>query len=366
MTQPTPEPGTPAPRSLLTRRGLIASTGLAAAAVSAAPLLGRSTARAAASAVPVSAGCPPGATAPVPPAAKGPAIPAAGYLVQEIADRTYWLTDGLYQMIFVTTAEGVVAVDAPPTIGNNILRAIATVTTSPVTHAIYSHHHADHTGAMALYEGARFYAHEDAARLLTQASDPNRPVPDVTFERHLSVRAGEDLLNLAYHGPSHSPGNIFISLPSQRVLMLVDVVFPGWVPFAYLAESQNIPGWLEAPAQALTYPFDTYVGGHLTRLGTRSDVLIQQQYVAELKSQAANAIATFNPATVYQTVDPANPWAVFRAYLDGVAAQAADAVVPHWIDRLGGADVYTLANAYAMVESLRIDYGHLGPFGIHP
>jgi hypothetical protein len=23
-------------------------------------------------------------------------------------------------------------------------------------------------------------------------------------------------------------------------------------------------------------------------------------------------------------------------------------------------------NAYQLVESLRIDYGHLGPFGIHP
>ena len=42
------------------------------------------------------------------------------------------------------------------------------------------------------------------------------------------------------------------------------------------------------------------------------------------------------------------------------------AVVPNWIDRLGGADVCTLANAYQMVESLRIDYGQLGLFGIHP
>jgi len=148
--------------------------------------------------------------------------------------------------------------------------------------------------------------------------------------------------------------------------MLVDVVFPGWVPFAYLAESQNIPGWLEAPAQALRYPFDTYIGGHLTRLGTRGDVLIQQEYVAELRAQAASAIATFNPASVYQSVDPANPWAIFRAYLDGVASQAASAVIPHWVDRLGGADVYTLPNAYQLIESLRIDYGQLGPFGIHP
>jgi len=67
-----------------------------------------------------------------------------------------------------------------------------------------------------------------------------------------------------------------------------------------------------------------------------------------------------------QSVDPANPWAIFRAYLDGIAAQAASAVVPNWIDRLGGADVYTLSNAYQLAESLRIDYGQLGPFGIHP
>jgi hypothetical protein len=51
-------------------------------------------------------------TAPVPPSAKGPAIPKYGYLVEEIAERTFWLTDGLYQMIFLATAEGVVAIDA--------------------------------------------------------------------------------------------------------------------------------------------------------------------------------------------------------------------------------------------------------------
>ena len=55
----------------------------------------------------------------------------------------------------------------------------------------------------------------------------------------------------------------------------------------------------------------------------------------------------------------AGPW-------PAAASQAANAVTPRWINRLGGADVYTLANAYSLVESLRIDYGHLGAFGIHP
>ena len=233
----------------------------------------------------------------------------------------FWLTDGLYQMIFLVTAEGVVAIDAPPTIGNNILRAIKGVTNSQVTHAVYSHHHADHTGAMVLYNGAALYAQEDVAGLLKRDNDPNRPVPQTTFVESMNVKVGEDTLELAYHGPNHSPGNTFAYLPSQRVLMLVDIVFPGWVPFAYLAESQDILGWIEAPAQALVYPFETLIGGHLTRLGTRDDVTIQQEYVAELRAAAANAIATFNVDSVYATVDPANPWAIFQGYLDGVASK---------------------------------------------
>src|ERR1700678_2905151 len=107
MTSSAPEPGSRRSTRPLTRRTLIASVGLTAAAVPAATLLGQPSAAAAT--------CPPTTTAPVPPPAKGPAIPTSGYLVEEIAERTYWLTDGLYQMIFLVTAEGVVAVDAPPT-----------------------------------------------------------------------------------------------------------------------------------------------------------------------------------------------------------------------------------------------------------
>ncbi len=65
-------------------------------------------------------------------------------------------------------------------------------------------------------------------------------------------------------------------------------------------------------------------------------------------------------------VDTSNVWAVFRAYVDAVAALTADAVVPRWKDRLGGADIFTLANAWAMAESLCLDLNSFGPFGIKP
>ncbi|GGP14627.1 hypothetical protein LDL08_35650 [Nonomuraea glycinis] len=58
--------------------------------------------------------------------------------------------------------------------------------------------------------------------------------------------------------------------------MVVDVLYPGWVPFKNLAVSQDIPGWLRAHDTAMRYPWRTLVGGHLGRLGTRADGHLQQ------------------------------------------------------------------------------------------
>jgi glyoxylase-like metal-dependent hydrolase (beta-lactamase superfamily II) len=343
----------------LSRRILLGSGAAVALGATAATLLDRGG-RATASTLPQAAA----ATAPVPPGAKGPAIPKSGYLVTEIGENLYAVADGLYQMLFLVTADGVVAIDAPPTLGNNIIRAVSGVTRAPIRHAVYSHHHADHIGAASLYKGATIYAQQDAAKLIARAKDPHRPTPTRTFSNSLNLNIGGQRIQLEYRGTNHSPGNSYIYLPRQRTLMLVDIVFPGWVPFAYLAESQDVPGWMDAPAQALSFPFETFVGGHLTRLGTRADVVAQQEYVADLKAEAEQVVASFDPTPIYSEVDPTNPWAVFNGYLNAVTEQVTNAVTPRWINRLGGADVYTTSNAYSTVESVRIDQGVLGAFGI--
>jgi hypothetical protein len=45
---------------------------------------------------------------------------------------------------------------------------------------------------------------------------------------------GDQQLVLEYRGRNHEPGNGFIHLPRLRILMLVDVIVPGWVPFTPL------------------------------------------------------------------------------------------------------------------------------------
>ena len=252
-------------------------------------------------------------SAPLPESALGPQIDySKGYLVEEIRDGLFWVTDGAYQTMFLTTGQGVIAVDAPQTIGENYLNAISEVTSEPITHVIYSHTHNDHIGAMGIFPDDVIYiAHQDTADRLLQRNDPNRLVPTITFEDKYTLEVGNQKLELEYHGPIHEPGNIFIYAPNQKVLMLVDTVFPGWVPFKDLAVAQDVSEFLNAHDKILEYDFDTFVGGHLTRLGTMEDVEIQKEYFQDVQASASKAnqeisfveIAVFNiPAVLTSTI----------------------------------------------------------------
>jgi hypothetical protein len=54
--------------------------------------------------------------APVPRSARGPALNEHGYYVGRVERNLYWITDGTYTSAFLTTSDGVVVLDAPPTI----------------------------------------------------------------------------------------------------------------------------------------------------------------------------------------------------------------------------------------------------------
>jgi hypothetical protein len=61
--------------------------------------------------------------APIPRSALGPALNEQGYYVGRVERNLYWVTDGVYQSAFLTTDDGVVVFDAPPSIGNNLRRS---------------------------------------------------------------------------------------------------------------------------------------------------------------------------------------------------------------------------------------------------
>lgn len=307
--------------------------------------------------------------APVPPFAKGPVIPGVGYYVAQVHDNLYWITDPTqYVAAFLTTREGVVLFDAPPTIGGNLQRAINSVTQplgypGNVTHLVHSHFHADHIGASGLFgDDVVRIGHSENRRLLLELNDPNRPAPQVTFEDRFTLDIGGERVNLAFHGPNHTIDSIFAHFPRHDALMLVDVVIPAWVPFADLNVSQDILEFIGAPAAALDYSWDSFIGGHI-KLGTRSDIVEQQQYIADLTTAAENAINTVNRAAFFERY-PDNGWAATKTYFDALVAATTAPVVAKYTGVLAGADVYTDSNAFVLLESLRLESGYGS--AVHP
>src|SRR5919107_6203830 len=322
----------------------------------------------------------------IPEAAKGPTIPPEkGYLVEEIRGGLYWVTDGSYNTMFLVTDEGVVAIDAPPAIGANYLKAIAEVTDKPIKYVIYSHSHLDHIGAAASIfpENATYIAHEKVAEELRRAHQEQQasaavgdnntqfppmqlpafnvsrlpPIPTETFAQNYTLQAGNQTLELSYHGNNHEKGNIFIYAPAQKTLMLVDIVFPGWVPFPDLALAEDVFGFIKAHDIALSYDCDTFVGGHLTRTGTREDVQVQREFIRDLvaASNRANQNVTFSEVMDKVGGPTNNLWAIFKTYLDTVAEQCTNEMLPKWQQRLGGAQEFMFSHCWTMAESLRID-----------
>ncbi|KAJ7454321.1 beta-lactamase-like protein [Mycena galericulata] len=299
--------------------------------------------------------------APLPSAADSvPIDPALGYFVGNLGGGAYWVTDGLYSNMFLVSTQGVIVVDAPPTIGPKLLLAIGNTTRLPVTHLVYSHFHADHIGGASLFNASHptIIAHAETLSSLATLSplDPLRPLPSITFEGNYTLRVGNQTLELSFHGPNHTPDNIFIYAPAQRVAVLVDVIFPGWAPFSELGQSGFVAGWTDAQNVLLTLDFDVFVAGHFARLGTKEDVLQQIKYVQDLHDSCVSAIyGGFNvTAAIGPTVaaNPGNVWAEFKAYLRGAAQTCADNTTSRWLGVLGAADVFGFENAYRMVAGL--------------
>jgi glyoxylase-like metal-dependent hydrolase (beta-lactamase superfamily II) len=299
----------------------------------------------------------------IPRSALGPAVNEHGYYVDRLERNLYWVTDGTYQSAFLTTSDGIVLFDAPPTIGNNIQRAVdeiasANGVSNKVNYVVYSHHHADHLGASSLFDkDVTRIGHEETRRLLLRDNDPARPPNEETFQDTLNLKIGGERIDLAWHGANHSPDNIIIHLPDHDTLMMVDIVNPGWAPVYVSNLTEDIPGYLEAPANALAYTWKHFIGGHVSRLGTRDDVVLHQQYMADIVESSKKAIDTVDPRRWYAHYGE-NKWAAAKGHLDETTRLAAAPVIEKYGSVLAGADIFTESTAFWVMESIRLDLGY--------
>jgi glyoxylase-like metal-dependent hydrolase (beta-lactamase superfamily II) len=148
---------------------------------------------------------------------------------------------------FVVTTDGVLVIDAlaSPRQGEQLLRTIRRVTDRPIAWLVLTHHHPDHHfGAVVLRKaGARVIAHPDKRVLASEGGEdaliadwvrvvgldamrgfefadaPDRPVTTAD-----TLRLGDKMIVITHPGSGHSPGDLLVWLPEERVLFAGDVL----------------------------------------------------------------------------------------------------------------------------------------------
>ena len=277
-----------------------------------------------------------------------------GYELQEIGGGAYVVSSTGYNSMFLVTGDGVIVIDAPPSLGDKINDAIAEVTEEPVKYLIYSHAHKDHIGgANVLPAGIEIVAQKDTLGFLQMANDTGRPLPTQIFDNETTITLGNTTLQLSYGGPYHQNGNIFIYSPQHKILMAVDQFSPGGTPWKHLATTPHVPSYVQSYDQVLNYDFDTYVSGH--GIGTEDDVQLEKQYVSDLRNNAEFAIGNVNFTEATKNANKNNSAAVTEAYFNAMTDVCAESTDGNWKDKLQGVGVWTDEHCEKMIISLRND-----------
>lgn len=230
---------------------------------------------------------------------------------------------------FVITPAGVVVIDAlgSPALAVRLLAEIKKVTPIPVTHVLITHYHADHiyglqtmkaAGAKILaHEAARVYLNSDTARLRLEASRQELApwvneetvlvAADEWISNDRSITIGGVTFEIKRVGPSHTPEDIAIYLPTEKVLFAGDLVFRSRIPYVGQADSRH---WILALDQLLAFDTQVIVPGHgaISRQA-RNDMQLTRNYLEYLRSKMAQAARNMEP---FEDAYKATDWSQFE------------------------------------------------------
>ena len=134
--------------------------------------------------------------------------------------------------------------------------------------------------------------------------------------------------------------------------MLVDVVYPGFVPYKNLGIAEDVQGYIDAHRQALAYDFDVLVAGHVNRLGTRRDVEVEADFLDDLRASAAKELGALAFPAYVGAHPGADKWDLHERYEQEVTRRCQADILPRWKARLADAATYLEDDCWAMIEAL--------------
>jgi len=216
---------------------------------------------------------------------------------------------------FVVTPAGVVVIDAlgSPQLARELMAEVRRRTGKSVTHVILTHYHADHIYGLQEFKraGARIIAHRagleylnsDTAQSRLAASrismapwidaDTQLVAADEWIDGPRELVVGGVRLMLHPVGPAHTPEDLVVYLPSEKVLFAGDIVFRGRIPFVGQADSRH---WIAALNTVLAFDAKAVIPGHgPMSTSARADMELTRDYLSYLRESMGRAARELEP-----------------------------------------------------------------------
>jgi glyoxylase-like metal-dependent hydrolase (beta-lactamase superfamily II) len=230
---------------------------------------------------------------------------------------------------FVVTPAGVVVIDSlgSPALAVRLLAEIKKITPLTVTHVLVTHYHADHIYGLQTFkaigakivghQAARQYLHSDTARLRLDASRQELAPwinaqtqlieADQWIDGNTNLVVGGVQFQIKPVGPAHTPEDIAIYLPSEKVLFAGDLVFRSRIPYVGQADSRH---WIAALDTLLGFDAAVVVPGHgALSQDARTDMQLTRDYLAYLRSTMGEAAKNMEP---FESAYAATDWTAFE------------------------------------------------------
>ena len=269
-----------------------------------------------------------------------------GLHVSEIEPGLFFVTDLVYQSAFVVTDDGVVVLDAPPSFGANLRKAIAmTAPDAPITHLIMSHGHRDHNGGghfFADIPGLEIVAAAEVAETLEKFHLEGVLTPTQVFDSALDLSIGGVDIQLQTANYHAEDTDVMIYLPDQKFLMAIDTITPGEAPFMNFGATTNVNAYFESFATFLEYDFEHFLSGHVSILGNRQDVVAARDYAFDVRTTVYSLMSGFNDRFMngFEAVEFQNANLAYRVAMEGIRDDCAQKIIDRWEDKLSVVDLW--------------------------
>lgn len=206
---------------------------------------------------------------------------------------------------FVITQTGVLLFDSgsSESIGNNIKKAIKTVTDLPVRWVVNSHSHADHWLGNAAFSDTmveliaseqavatmKKYGKEDVqfyAKVTNGTIGPtNLRYPNVILKQGEKRNFGGVDVEFIFGNHGHSPGDLLMWLPQQKIIFGGDVLSSDWMPM--ITDHGNIPNLIDSLHEFTELSPDIVLTGH-GNPATGKSVIRDAEFLASVWEQVGS------------------------------------------------------------------------------